>query len=227
VQVKRSRSGRFSLLDAEARTKKDVGSMRLPLFGLARAMGIEVYLAASCFERGIERRSTRTTIATIAVVRETVELAHEQPGSGAFLSVEMADCTDGVSPTALSNCMSVLQAGRLKERRRRAARLRYEMADGTSEELAAAAAANRAVAELMKELTAPLPVGNSPVLVTGVPTEFATVRMGDLVVARHLGTDYSLTVRSDGWPELDQLALVRVTDSHRYLEGRMRRPPGS
>jgi hypothetical protein len=91
MQTTRVKSVRRSLLEAEARTEKDIAAMRLPLFGVERAIGIEVYLAASCFERGITRMATSANTATVAVVRARVELAHERRDSGAFLSVEVAD----------------------------------------------------------------------------------------------------------------------------------------
>lgn len=223
MQTTRVKSVRRSLLQAEARTEKDIAAMRLPLFGVTRTIGSEVYLASSCFERGITRMATSPNTATVAVVQERVELAHEWKDSGAFLSIEVAHSTDGVSPTTLSNTLSVLQSSRLKERRRRAAELRYELEDGTAAELTAAAAAMRAAAELIGALTEPLPVGSLRVWLAGHWIEFAAVRMGDLLVARHVCADYTLTIRSDGWPDIDRLAVVEVKDSYHYCQGRRER----
>jgi hypothetical protein len=122
----------------------------------------------------------------------------------------------------MSNAISILQASRLKERRRRAAELRYELDDDAAEELMTAAAM-RAAAELTGELTEPLPVGALKVWLAGHWVEFDAVRMGDLLVARHICVDYTLTIRSDAWPKVDRLVLVRVRDPWHYWQGRRAR----
>ena len=217
------KSARGSVLEAERRIEEDLAKARLPLFGVSRTIGVEVFLAAACFERGIQPLGRSARTASIAVVSEAVELAHERTDSGAFLSIEVADAPGGVDSTSMSNALSLLQAKRLKQRRRRAAELRYELDDAEAEELAVAQAAMRAAAELVGALTEPLPVGSLKVWLTGQWVEFAAVRMGDLLVARHLGAAYTLTIRSDGWPDIDRLALVPVEDSYHYCQGRRAR----